>query len=136
MQRMPRGTTALLMVLAAFAAAAEEKKSASPGIPGRESYRAYCASCHGISGKGDGPAASALKRPPTDLTTIARRNGGRFPAVRVFQNVEGSASIAAHGSREMPVWGEVFWRKGGTDQAQVKLRVHNLTNFIESLQVK
>jgi len=136
MKQMPRGTTVVLVALAAFAATAEEGKKASPGISGRETYRTSCASCHGISGKGDGPAASALKRPPTDLTTIARRNGGRFPAVRVFQSVEGSALIAAHGSREMPVWGEVFWRKGGADQAQVKLRVHNLTNFIESLQVK
>ena len=136
MQWMPRGTTAVLVVLAAFSAAAEEGKTVSPGIAGRETYRAYCASCHGLSGKGDGPVASALKRPPADLTTITRRNGGRFPAVRVFQSVEGSALIAAHGSREMPVWGDVFWRKGGTDQAQVKLRVHNLTNFIESLQVK
>ena len=56
--------------------------------------------------------------------------------MRVFQSVEGSALIAAHGSREMPVWGDVFRRKGGADQAQVKLRVHNLTSFIESLQVK
>jgi hypothetical protein len=77
-----------------------------------------------------------LKTPPKDLTTIARRNGGRFPAVRVFQSVEGSALIAAHGSREMPVWGEVFRQRSGTDDAQVKLRVRNLTNFIESLQVK
>jgi mono/diheme cytochrome c family protein len=99
-------------------------------------FRAYCASCHGAAGKGDGPVAPALKVPPADLTTLARRNGGRFPAVRVFQSVEGSAAFPAHGSREMPVWGAVFRQSSGSTEAQVKLRVRNLTNYIESMQVK
>ena len=101
-----------------------------------EMFRAYCASCHGVAGNGDGPVAPALRVPPSDLTTLARRNGGRFPAVRVFQSIEGSAAFPAHGSREMPVWGTVFRQRSGSNEAQVKLRVRNLTNYIEALQVK
>lgn len=108
----------------------------APANSGREMYRTYCASCHGLTGKGDGPVTAALKTPPTDLTTIARRNGRRFPTVRVFQSIEGSATIAAHGSAEMPVWGDVFRQRSGTDEALVKLRVRNLTSYIESMQVK
>lgn len=97
-------------------------------------YKAYCASCHGVSGKGGGPAAAAMKRPPTNLTMLAVHNGGRFPAVRVFQSIEGDASIAAHGSRDMPVWGAAFRQMGGSDEASVKLRVRNLVRYIESIQ--
>ncbi len=99
-------------------------------------YRAYCASCHGVQGKGDGPAAPALKQRPADLTTLAKQSGGKFPAVRVFQSVEGDAAIAAHGSREMPVWGTALRRAGADNEAALKLRVRNLVRYIESIQVK
>ena len=97
-------------------------------------YRAYCASCHGVDGKGKGPAAPAMKTPPADLTTLVKSHGGKFPEVHVFQTIEGEAAMAAHGSREMPVWGTVFRGLGGSDEARVKLRVRNLTRYIQSLQ--
>ncbi len=124
---------ALTFVLVMQVEAKDRGRTASAGA---EVFRAYCASCHGAAGKGDGPVAPALKVPPADLTTLARRNGGRFPAVRVFQSVEGSAAFPAHGSREMPVWGTVLRQRSGSSEAQVKLSVRNLTNYIESLQVK
>ncbi len=131
---------AAAMFMAALAAgtalSAEERKKAPSAASGREMYRAYCASCHGLLGDGRGPVAPALKKPPADLTSLARRNGGRFPAVRVYQSIEGSVEIAAHGTREMPVWGTVFRERGGGDEARVKLQVHNLTSYIESLQSK
>jgi cytochrome c553 len=71
-------------------------------VAGSDSFRFYCASCHGTTGKGDGPAASALKTRPPDLTSLARQNGGTFPRDRVRDLVTGTASpIAAHGSRDM-----------------------------------
>jgi mono/diheme cytochrome c family protein len=136
MKRHLSGAAGAVLMLMAAALAAADSKPGTPADSGRELYRAYCASCHGPAGRGDGPVASALKVPPADLTAIARRNGGRFPAIRVFQSVEGSAVIQAHGTREMPVWGTVFRQRAGTDEALVKLRVRNLTGFIESLQVK
>src|SRR5690348_11097592 len=75
---------------------------------GREMYTQYCAACHGKDGKGAGPAAPALKTAPTDLTGLSTRNGGSFPETKVVHVIDGSDTVAAHGSRDMPVWGEVF----------------------------
>ncbi len=70
---------------------------------GKEMYNAYCASCHGADGKGDGPAAPALKAPPTNLTALAAKTGGTFPAAHVAAVIQGGAMTPAHGSKEMPV---------------------------------
>ena len=103
---------------------------------GKEMYRAYCAACHGTNGKGDGPASTALKTRPLDLTDLAKRNAGRFPELRVFGAINGDLRVTAHGSKDMPTWGTVFRQMDGTDVAAVKLRVRNLTRYVESLQVK
>ena len=100
---------------------------------GKEMYLQYCASCHGKDGRGGGPAAAALKLPPTNLTSLATRNDGTFPEVRIF---EGSDDLAAHGSRDMPTWGQVFHQMEGSGPATAKLRVANLTGYLKSLQVK
>ena len=103
---------------------------------GSESFRFYCASCHGITGKGDGPAARALKTRPPDLTSLARQNGGTFPRDRLRGIVMGTAGpLDAHGSREMPVWGVVFWALDAS-APPVRLRIENLVTHIESLQVQ
>lgn len=108
----------------------------SPTSPasGEQMFMTYCASCHGKDGKGTGPAAPALKKPPTDLTLLSKKNGGKFPGNAVYVAIGGTFSVAAHGSSEMPVWGEVFGRSGSEGQA--KLRLTNLTKYIESIQAK
>jgi len=103
---------------------------------GKEMYNSYCASCHGVDGKGDGPAAPALKAVPTNLTTLALKNGGKFPAAHVATEIQGGAMTPAHGSKEMPVWGPIFMTIGGHSPAQVQLRIRNLTNYLESIQIK
>jgi mono/diheme cytochrome c family protein len=96
-------------------------------------FQAYCAACHGKQARGDGPAAPALKAVPADLTRISARNGGKFPVTKVRRYIEGLDELAAHGSRDMPVWGQVLRGvSGGT--AGVQLRVEALTKYIESLQ--
>ncbi len=100
---------------------------------GQANYKAYCAACHGVSGKGDGPAASALKIPPTDLTRLAANAGGKFPSMHVETMIR-NADNPAHGSKDMPIWGPVFRSMSNGNQAQVELRVSNLTKFIEALQ--
>jgi mono/diheme cytochrome c family protein len=103
-------------------------------IEGKDLYAAYCASCHGKALKGDGPAAPALKAAPPDLTTIAKRSGGKYEWVQVEQMIQGSGrQFAAHGSSDMPVWGHIFYSMGG-DDALATMRVKNLTKYIESLQ--
>ena len=110
-------------------------KPVSPAS-GPEMYRAYCAVCHGMTGKGNGPAAEALKVAPSDLTMLAKKNGGRYPSDHVRSAIQGDLRLAAHGSKEMPVWGELFWRMSQGHSSEVQLRVSNLNQYIESLQVK
>jgi mono/diheme cytochrome c family protein len=113
------------------------KKGPAPytsAASGQEMYESYCASCHGKGAMGDGPAAPALKVPPPNLTDVAKRNGGKFPDTHIAAVIRGEADMPAHGSREMPVWGPVFHRVSGGRDAEVQLRVANLTKYIGSLQ--
>ena len=109
--------------------------STSP-VSGKEMYTAYCAVCHGTDGKGGGPAASALKVPPTDLTQLSKNNGDKYPALKVTSTIRGTADLPAHGSKDMPVWGELFWSMSRGHEGQVQQRVANLTHYIETLQEK
>ena len=99
-------------------------------------YTAYCAVCHGNDGKGGGPAAEALKVPPPDLTILARKNGGKYPSDHVTTAIQGDPHMPAHGSKEMPVWGNLFWRMSQGQTSEVQLRVSNLNKYVESLQAK
>lgn len=101
---------------------------------GKQMYTAYCGSCHGTSGKGDGPAASSLKTTPPDLTTLKAKANGKFPGAHVYQVIKGDANTPAHGSKDMPVWGPVFLRLSSSHGAEVHQRIDNLTRYIESIQ--
>jgi mono/diheme cytochrome c family protein len=72
---------------------------------GAELFVTHCASCHGVDARGDGPAASALRIPPADLTRIAARSDGVFPESSTARLIDGRFDLPAHGSREMPIWG-------------------------------
>lgn len=105
---------------------------------GEEMYVAYCAVCHGKAGKGDGPAASALKAPPSDLSALAKRNNGKFPADRVSAVLQFGTATPAHGTADMPIWSGLFRSldKQTINDGMVQLRIANLTKYIESLQAK
>jgi mono/diheme cytochrome c family protein len=107
---------------------------------GEEMFISYCAACHGKGGRGDGPAASALKHPPPDLTLLAKNNQGKYPADRVSYVLRSGVDAPAHGSKDMPVWGPLFGAlRGGRisgNEPEIQLRVTNLTKYIESLQSK
>lgn len=103
---------------------------------GKEMFLSYCASCHGKDAKGDGPAASALKQLPADLTTLTKRNGGKYPTDKVTSVLRGQANLIAHGDQEMPVWGRVFWQMSQGHEEQVQMRIANLNKYLESLQEK
>lgn len=75
---------------------------------GKAEFQSSCATCHGADGKGRGPVSELLKVPPADLTSLARNNNGVFPANSVYETIDGRKTISAHGTREMPIWGERF----------------------------
>jgi mono/diheme cytochrome c family protein len=132
-----------VIALVMMASAQEPKKEIkhvpiTPTSPasGQEMYKTYCAVCHGTDAKGNGPAAEALKVPPTDLTALAGKNGGKYPAMKVAAIIRGEDVLAAHGSKEMPIWGHLFRSISGGHESEVHQRVANLNQYLESLQKK
>ena len=101
---------------------------------GAAMFKEYCAACHGADGKGTGPAASALKKAPANLTLLAKKNNGKYPALEVQNFIRGDAtSVAAHGTRDMPMWGDIF-RSVSAGNDVVTLRVKNLSDYIQGMQ--
>jgi len=130
-----------LFWLGILAAPAESQNPRpSPTFPGeslvgRDSFDAYCASCHGPGGRGDGPVAPALKAVPADLTALSSRNDGVFPRAGVRAVLAGTGrTVSAHGTTEMPIWGPLF-RMFESD-ARARVRIDNLVTYIESLQTR
>ena len=136
-------TTALLTVTILTSATASpaqvkgpQEKPTSAGAA-KQLYVEYCASCHGLTGKGDGPVAKALKIPPANLATLAMRNKGQFPEMRVLGAIKAGPGTPAHGSDVMPVWGPAFVEvSGAATEAEVQLKIFNLMEYIKTLQAK
>lgn len=129
----------LILLFACLSAAQTIKevpiKNVDPAS-GEKMYVAYCAACHGVDGKGSGPAATALKQPLPDLTQLAKKNGGNFSGVDVYEIILGYGAMpAAHGSKDMPVWGPMFSSMcGGSTKNEVSMRASNLTSYLKTLQ--
>jgi len=102
---------------------------------GSEMFNSYCAPCHGKDAKGNGPAATSLRNPPANLTQLAKKNNGKFPADHVASVLRSGVS-GAHGSSDMPVWGPLFSSVSGRDDSIIQMRVANLIHYLESLQEK
>jgi mono/diheme cytochrome c family protein len=134
-------TTAALLALAS-ACFGQDQKAQIKKVPieytsptsGAEMFRSYCAPCHGNDGKGTGPAAASLKTPPADLTALTRKNNGKFPEAEVANTIKG-AGTAPHGSRDMPMWGDIF-RSVSSGNMGVEMRVKNLSDYIRGIQGK
>ena len=131
-----------LAILATGAAAGAQIKAIQEvpaqmagSLDSQELYVHYCAVCHGVDAKGAGPAASALKKQPGDLTVLSRRNGGKFPALAVQMTIKGANGVVAHGTREMPMWGSIF-SDMGRNQTLGDMRVTALLKYIEQIQAK
>jgi len=104
-------------------------------VEGKDLYREYCAVCHGVDGKGHGPAAAAFKNAPTDLTQLAIRNHGKYPNVEVEHTVADGGGYLAHGNKDMPVWGSIFSDAGRRDGIGA-MRVYALAKYIEQMQAR
>ena len=122
--------------------------TAEEGIIGSDEYRISCISCHGVGGKGDGTMAKFLTIKPTNLTTLAKNNGGQYPGIkagtypflRIFQIVDGRTVVSGHGDRPMPVWGNRYLIQDqgppGTHEREVRARILELVYYIQSIQAE
>jgi len=137
-------TSVRLLMLAALAAftvapASAQTPGAAPPVESRVGgssvFKTYCASCHGETGRGNGAVAIFLRRRPADLTQIAIRNKGTFPADRVYQMIDGRQVVKAHGESQMPVWGDAFARSGtDSDERAIKAKIDALVEYLQSIQ--
>jgi mono/diheme cytochrome c family protein len=142
-RRLPRFTLAFCIALLPFTFLLLDSLHAdSPArtvpihtVSAPEIFHDYCAACHGVDGRGNGPAASALKYKVPDLTEISKRANGQFPLARIRNIIDGKETLTGHGSREMPVWGPIF-HQVDADQDLGNVRTDNLAHYIESLQRK
>lgn len=103
----------------------------TPATNGKKMFDTYCAVCHGKDGRGDGPAAKALSKVPADLTKISARNNGTFPETKVRRYIEGLDEVAAHGTRDMPMWGDLF---RSLDRGTAELRIAALAEYLKGIQ--
>ena len=106
-----------------------------------DSAELYAELCHGIDGKGNGPAAAALAAPAPDLTQLAIHNDGVYPAEEVTKSITGETRVTAHGTMSMPMWGRAFQDarpdlKPGARFGYAQMRIYALTAYIESLQAR
>lgn len=111
---------------------------------GKRDFDANCAVCHGANGKGRGAFVELLKAPMPDLTVLAKNNGGVFPFQRVYEAIDGTQPIKAHGFREMPIWGRHFGFRAAPDvddypydpEAAARGRILTIIDYIYRLQAK
>jgi len=134
--------TFAMLLIALIASALTHAQTVPPStvflgdsLVGKDSFEAYCATCHGADARGSGPVAAALKRMPPDLTSLASRNCNVFPRDRISAVLTGAGrSVSSHGTTEMPIWGPLF--RAFESDARVRVRIDNLVNYLESVQVR
>lgn len=132
--------TIALLLAVSFNAAQEKNVKTVPikftdPSSAKEMYTEYCAVCHGVDAKGNGPAASEFKYAPTDLTQLARKNNGKYPDDKVYATLKFGTNAPAHGTLQMPIWVDLFHSVDGSDMSS-QLRMHNLTEYIRGIQAK
>jgi mono/diheme cytochrome c family protein len=129
------GAAGGMALLAVAAMGQQTTETFSAGTDGAAVYRTYCATCHGVDAKGDGPLAQRLRHAPPDLTLLARNNRGKFDAVAVHRMIDGRNPRKDHGGPDMPVWGDAFKnsREGYSEKA-VKARIDALVEHLRSVQ--
>jgi mono/diheme cytochrome c family protein len=123
-----------LLALVSQAARAQAKHDPAAAAKGAVVYVRYCVSCHGPGARGDGPLAADLRVPVPDMTTLAARNGGRFPEARVERIIQSGEVLRGHGTADMPAWGDAFKRTEGTGASTPQEAIRNLTQYLWSLQ--
>ena len=141
------------LIIASLTAGVAAAAQAEDFDIGKSEFQSSCASCHGADAKGKGPVSDQLKTPPPDLTMLAKNNNGVFPADAIYQTIDGTKAVPAHGTREMPIWGERFnpiinlphnvdpyyWKMAGPEQSPdvvVRTRILAVIDYLNRVQQK
>jgi mono/diheme cytochrome c family protein len=131
---------AIVLATALAVAAQTAGKTGTPAnaepVTGKQLYGAYCALCHGADAKGGGPFSPQLKVWPPDLTQLAKKNHGTYPAMHVQEAVDGEFGKPSHGTSEMPIWGPVFRSMAHGRKDSAHLRINTLVKYLEAMQEK
>jgi mono/diheme cytochrome c family protein len=127
-------TVLLIAATASAAPGTAQTPAGKAAFNGQAIYGDYCAVCHGRDGKGDGPAARALKTPPIDLTQISHNHSGKFPEADIKKIILGLDMMPSHGTEAMPVWGKIFTKIG--DPNTVGQRVDALLVYLRQIQAR
>ena len=139
MQRRVPMVVLVVVSMVVFASAQVRSQRQPPIRPveGASIFKNNCAACHGLDGRGNGPVSQALKQEVPDLTRLAQRNDGVFPALHVRTAIlfGGEDLLPAHGSKQMPIWGPIF-HEIEFDQDLGHVRLENITKYLESIQRK
>jgi mono/diheme cytochrome c family protein len=115
----------------------KEKELAVGEIFGAKEFRLHCATCHGLEGKGNGPMAQSLRTPLPNLTTLTKRHNGRFPVSYVYKVIDGREMLPAHGTHEMPIWGERYaeeFTRSDIAEHLIRDRIFQLIYYILYIQ--
>ena len=130
-----RGLVIAGLVFTGSGARGEQADKGTSALAGSVTFKTYCATCHGKEAKGDGPLADRLRFRPPDLTLLAKRNGGSYPAETIYRTIEGRKPVKGHGGPEMPVWGDAFKNvESGFSDEKVKEKIDGLVEFLRSIQ--
>jgi mono/diheme cytochrome c family protein len=124
----------ILMLVGLILIFATEASATNEVARGRELYLQSCATCHGISGEGDGPMARALTTPPANLRRLSERFGNPLPEGQIARYIDGRTDVKAHGPRDMPVWGNRFYSESSGDERGVQKRIAELVAYLQSIQ--
>jgi mono/diheme cytochrome c family protein len=141
-----RNSILAIVVLLSLGATAADRQTSINQVPiqrtswasGKQMFDEYCAACHGLKANGTGPAASACKVRPRDLTTLAKANQGKFPYDYFYAVLQFGTLLPtpAHGSADMPVWMPLFYSLDEEHKAIAEQRMHNIASYVASLQAK
>jgi len=134
MQQAHRMKKRTLPLIGLLLIAAATSAGAGDVAEGRAAYMQYCASCHGVSGRGDGPLAHLLTTPPTNLRRLSERYGNPLPEEKIAPFIDGRADVKAHGPRDMPVWGRRFNLEDQGSERPAKDLIAKLVAYLQSIQ--
>ena len=128
--------TITLIATLAFAVAAFAGPKGDDVRDGQKYFMRYCASCHGANGTGDGPVAKSLARPPANLRLLADKYGSPLPAAKLADFIDGRDAVRAHGTSDMPVWGEQLYAMGQGERGELGIGeiIGKIVAYLETIQ--